>query len=158
MKIFVPFVILTLLVDKLFASWYSVTFTNPVELVAFYVVIGLWAYARGHIAMKLFAQSMPTLFFSVIMFASVVVCSLMAIITGLTLLSVEFGLSNQFIASMYYSSYDAYEYIAIMLSIMEIISLFTKRIQINGAGGSIADFVSLFYALPRLDSNQRVEV
>ena len=158
MKIFLPFVILTLLVDKFFASWYSETFTNPVELVAFYVVIGLWAYARGHVAMQLFKQSTPVIMFSVIMFVSTMVCSVMAIITGTALLMVEYDLANQLVASFYYFSYDAFEYVAILLSIMEIISLLTKRIEVNGAGSRIADFISLFYALPRLDSNKRVEV
>lgn len=158
MKIFAPFVILTLIIDKLFASWYSVTFVNPTELVAFYVVIGLWAYARGHVAMQLFAESMPVIMFSVIMFLTTIICSLMAIITGSTLILIEYGLANQFVASVYNNSYDAFPNIAIILSIMEIISLFTRRMQINGAGGRIADFVSLFYAIPRLGSDKRVEV
>lgn len=158
MKIFLPFVIITLLIDKFFASWYSETFVKPVELLSFYVVIGLWAYARGHVAMQLFKQSTPVIMFSVIMFLSTMVCSVMAIITGTVLLMVEYELANQLVASFYYFSYNAFGYVAILLSIMEVISLFTRRIEVNGVGGRIADFVSLFYALPRLDSNKRVEV
>lgn len=158
MKIFAPFVLLTLLIDKLFAFWYSETFSGEIQTLFFYVVIGMWAYVRAHVANKAFKLSMPTVMFSAVMLLTVLLCSAKAILVGTVIISMEYQSTPAWLASLYYWSYDNFENAAIALSIMELFSLLTLRIKFNGAGGWISNAISSFYAVPRIDQTKGIKV
>ena len=158
MKIFAPFVLITLLIDVFFGSWYSETFAGAVELMAFYLILGIWAHARGHVAMRLFSHSSPVVMFSGVMIATTVVCSLMTLVTGFVWLSIQHGFINKYIAAFYDFAYFGYEYIAVTLTALEVLSLLSKRMSPDGMGGRFSDVVSFVYSLSRVDASKRVEV
>lgn len=145
------FVVATLAAELIIAELYQLIPASSLMAITFYTAMGYISLLRAKWVMKNIKPSLSAVSFCVIMISTIFATIAMALITGLTSIAITykwFVLIDNGLASTYYFMYTCYPYVAVALTVMELLSLLLKQTGYgqSGMGYIIYNSVSGLFA------------